>query len=203
MRRSTIVLLVLFVALGLLYWYTQQSGNVVTHALATSTSTEQALSDLIRPDQGPVSQITVQSADGKTVTLKRSGENWLVVTDHETPANPETAETVAQSMLYLRPVAKLDKALDPATIGLSKPAYTVSLVLLDGSPFTFKVGIATVTGSGYYAQTNDGNVVVLDKNTIDGLIKLVAEPPFLQTDTPEPASVSETPAPNVTPTKTP
>lgn len=203
MRRSTIILVVLFAVLALLYWYVQQPGNAVKQALATSTSTAQALPDLLRPDQGPVNQITVQSADGKTVSLRKSGGIWLVATDHEAPANQETAETTAQGMLYLRAVAKLDKAPDLATIGLSKPAYTVSLVLLDGSPYTFKVGNVTVTQSGYYTQTSDGSVVVVDKSAIDSLINLVIEPPFLQTATPEPAPVSETPAPDGTPTKAP
>jgi hypothetical protein len=203
MRRSTILLIVLFAALALVYWYAQQPDNAVKKALATSTSTEQALPDLLRPDQGPVSQVTVQSADGKTVTLKKSSDQWMVVTDHEAQANQETAEMTAQGMLYLRMVARLDKAPELAAIGLDKPAYTVSLVLLDGSPYTFKVGKPTVTQSGYYTQTSDGKVVVVDKSAIDSLINLVNEPPFLQTATPEPAPVSETPATNSTPTKAP
>lgn len=203
MRRSTIVLVVLFAVLALVYWYTQQPDNAVNKALATSTSTQQALPDLIRPDQGPVSQIKVQNADGKTVTLRKSGGIWLIATDHEAPANQETAETTAQGMMYLRSVAKLDKAPDLETIGLKKPAYTVSLVLLDGSPYTFKVGNPTVTQSGYYTQTSDGSIVVVDKSAIDSLINLITEPPFLQTSTPEPAPVSETPATDATPTKAP
>jgi hypothetical protein len=203
MRRSTVILVVLFAALGLLYWYVQQPGNVVKQSLATSTTTAQPLSDLLRPDQGPVSQIVVQSADGKTVTLKKSGGIWLVATDHEAPANQESAEMIAQGVLSLKTVAKLEKAPDLATIGLSKPAYTISMVLLDGSPYTFKVGNATVTGSGYYTQMSDGSIVVVDKHAIDSLINIIAEPPFLQTATPEPAPVSETPIPDVTPTKTP
>lgn len=194
MRRSTIVLLVLFVALGLLYWYTQQPGNAVKKALATSTSTAQPLSDLIRPDQVPVNQISIQDASGKIVSLKKSGGIWLLTTDHEAPANQDTSETIAQSVLSLRMVAKLDKAPDLATIGLSKPVYTVSLVLFDGSPYTFKIGNATVTDSGYYVQANDGSIVVIDKNTIDTLTNLIVDPPVLQTATPPaPSTPAETP----------
>lgn len=214
MRRSTIVLVVLFAAFGLLYWYMQKPGNVIKQALTTSTPTApQPLSDLIKPEQGQVSQISVQSADGKTVTLKKSGGIWLIATDHEAPANQDSAEMIAQSISSLRMVATLEKAPDLAAIGLSSPVYTVSLVLSDGSPYIFKIGAATVTGSGYYVQANDGSLVVIDKNAIDTLTSLIVDPPFLQTATPSPAPATETPAsttlpettstPDVTPTTKP
>ena len=203
MRRSTIVLVILFAALGLLYWYMQKPGNVIKQALATSTTTApQSLPDLIRPDQGPVSQISIQRADGKTVALKKAGGIWLVTTDHEAPANQDQAGSIAQSVMSLRRVANLEKTPDLASIGLNNPAYTVSLTLNDGSLYTFKVGNATVTGSGYYVRTNDGSVAVVDKNAIDTLINLIVEPPFLQTATPSPAPATETPAPTVMPETT-
>jgi hypothetical protein len=202
MRRSTIVLVVLFAALGLLYWYMQKPGNVIKQALATSTTTAQPPSDLIKPEQGPVSQISVQRADGKTVTLKKAGGIWLVSADYEAPANQETSEMIAQSVLSLRTVTKLEKAPDLASIGLNNPAYTVSLILGDGSPYTFKIGAATVTGSGYYVEAMDGSVVVIDKYAIEQLTALAAEPPFLQTATPSPAPAIETPAPTALPETT-
>ena len=203
MRRSTVVLVFLFAALGLLYWYMQKPGNVIKQALATSTTTApQSFPDLIRPDQGPVSQISVQRADGKIVTLKKAGGIWLVATDHEAPANQDTSETIAQGVLSLHTVARLEKVPDLTNIGLTSPAYTVSLVLLDGSPYTFKVGNATVTGSGYYVQANDGSFVVIDKNSIDALTNLIVEPPFLVTTTPLPNPATETPTPPATPETT-
>jgi hypothetical protein len=214
MRRSTIVLVILFAAVGLLYWYMQKPGNVIKQALATSTATASpSLPDLISPDKGPVSQISVQSANGKTITLKKAGGVWLVTTDREATANQDSSEMIAQGVLSLHTIAKLEKAPDLTSIGLRNPAYTVSLVLLDGSPYTFKVGNPTVTGSGYYVQANDGSLVVVDKNSIDTLTNLIVQPPFLETSTPSPAPATETPAstaipettsaPDVTPTTKP
>ena len=203
MRRATIVLLALFVALGLFYWYMQKPGNAIKQALATSTATTStSLPNLIRTDQGPVSSISIQQANGKTTTLKHTGGIWLVTTDHEAPANQDTAASIAQDVLSLQTVAKLKKAPDLTSIGLNNPAYIVSLILLDGSPYTFKIGAATVTSSGYYVQANDGSVVVIDKNAIDTLTALVVEPPFLQTVTPSPAPATNTPTPTVMPETT-
>ncbi len=189
MRRSTLVLVVLFAALGALYWYMQKPGNLIRQALATSTPTVQPQSDLLGPEQGPVSQISVQRTDGKAVTLKKAGGIWLVTTDDEVPANQETSAMVAQSVLALRVIAKLENAPDLAAIGLDNPAYTVTLTLVDGSPYAFKIGNVAATGSGYYIQANDGSIAVVDKYTLDTLTNLVVEPPFLQTPTPPPVSV--------------
>ena len=203
MRRSTIVLVVLFAALGLLYWYMQKPGNVIKQALATSTPTPSELpSTLISPDQGPVSQIAIQRADGKTVSLKQAGGIWLVTADNEAPANQEFAEAISREILSLSMVTKLEKAPDLASIGLKDPAYSVSLVLQDGSPYIFKIGAATVTGSGYYVQANDGSLGVIDTYAIDMLISLIAEPPFLQTATPSPAPAIDTPSSTLTPETT-
>jgi hypothetical protein len=203
MRRSTVVLLALFAVIGLLYWYMQRPGNAIKQALATSTTTApEVLSNLIRPDQGSVNSISIQQADGKKVTLKHAGGIWLIATDHEAPANQDSSETIAQDVISLRMVTKLEKAPDLASIGLNNPAYTVSLILQDGSPYTFKIGAATVTNSGYYVQANDGSIVVIDKNAIETLTALITEPPLLQTATPSPAPATDTPIPTFTPETT-
>jgi hypothetical protein len=215
MRRSTIVLVVLFAALGLLYWYMQRPGNAIKQALATSTVTAPALqSNLLSPAQGPVNRITIQSADGKTVTLNKAGGIWLVTADYEAPANQNFADAIADNLMSLQMVTNLEKSPDLVeSIGLNNPTYTISLILQDGSPYTLKIGTATVTDSGYYALANDGSIGVIDKYKIEMLTALISEPPFLQTATPLPAPATETPTsafvpettstPEVTPTTKP
>jgi hypothetical protein len=202
MRRSTIVLVVLLAALGLLYWYMQKPGNVIKQALATSTPTAPApLSNLISPNQGPVSKISIQDAAGKAVSLQKAGGIWLVTAGYEAPANQEFSEAIAQQILSLRLDVRLEKAPELASLGLDNPNYTVSLILQDGSLYTFKIGAATVTESGYYVQANDGSIGVIDKYTIDMLITLIVEPPLLQTATPAVPEITVTPV--VTPTTKP
>jgi len=182
MRRSTIILLILLTALGVLYWYMQKPGNAIQQAFATRTTTAPVmLTSLIGPDQGPVSRISIQSAAGQPVILENNNGLWQVTADRQGPANPDLAAEAAKTVMSLRLVTKLEKAPDPAGTGLDHPAYTVSLILLDGSPYTFKVGKLTVTESGYYILANDGSVVVVDKGKIDALTSLASKPPFLGT----------------------
>lgn len=196
MRRSTIVLLILFVAMGLLVWYTQQPENIVKQALATNTTTaSQATSYLIKPDQVPASLISVQNTHGKTVTLKQTGGIWLVTADHEAPANQDSAATTAMAVTSLRVITTLEKTANLEGMGLDNPAYTVALTLRDGSMYTFKVGATTITDSGYYVQANDGSIVVIDKDAIETLISLNVKPPFMETATPAPGPTDVTPTP--------
>lgn len=194
MRRSTAVLLILFAAFGALYWYMQKPDNAVVKALATSTSSAPLVTDnLVSPEQGPVSKIAVQSADGKKVILENKNGSWLVTADKQGPANPDQADQAGAAAMALRVVTKLAQAPDPAGTGLDHPTFTVLLTLQDGSLNTFQVGKPTVTQSGYYVQTNDGSVVIIDKNQLETLTNLVAEPPFL----------ISTPTPGITPTAKP
>jgi hypothetical protein len=187
MRRSPIILLILLVALGTLYWYLQQPGNTLQQALATSTPTAPApLPDLIGADQGPVSRISLQSAEGKRVVIEKANGFWQVTADRQGPADPNLAEDAARTVLSLRLVARLEQAPDPAGTGLAQPAYTVALSLKNGVTNTFQIGKPTVTGSGYYVQANDGSVVIVDKDSLDILLHYLNQPPFPETATPTP-----------------
>jgi hypothetical protein len=179
MRRSTLILIGCALALGLLTWYMQKPGNVIQQALATPTTKAPMPLNLLGPQQGPVSRIKVENAAGKQVTLENAGGSWLVTTDHQGPANPDLAENAARTVMSLRLVSQFETAPDPTGSGLDKPAYTISLTLLDGSPYTFQVGSQTVTGSGYYVQTNLGKVVIIEKDKIETLVQMVDAPPFL------------------------
>ena len=63
-----------------------------------------------------------------------------------------------------------------------------------------QVGVITPTDSGYYVLNTAGEVVVVSKSSIDSLLELLKNPPYLETLTPSPTAVTETPLP---PTGTP
>jgi len=199
MRRSTIILLIVFVLLGTLVWYMQQPGNPVKLALATATATSSVSSGtLINPNQGPVALVSIQAAGGKTVSIDKTGGQWVVKVAQTEPADQSLAEAAGVQALNLQVVKQFETAPDPAGTGLDKPAYTISVKLADGSTFIFTLGKATVTDSGYYASNPNGVVYILSKNEVDTLIHNFAEPPLLKTASPSPAPETETPNPRAT-----
>ncbi len=82
-------------------------------------------------------------------------------------------------------MSKIEPAPPLESIGLGAPAYRVSVTMSNGSKVDFHIGAKTVTQSGYYLRTADGNLVVTAAYNIDSLIELTSQPPFLQTATPE------------------
>jgi len=205
MRRSTVILLIIFVLLGTLVWYMQRPGNQIEMALAPATATQSESSGtLINPNRGPIGLILIQAASGKTVSIDKGSGKWIVKIDQEDfPPDQNLAESVAGQALDLQVVKQFETAPDPAGTGLDKPVYNIALKLADGSLFKFNIGKATVTGSGYYANTDDGKVYILNKSKTDTLIFNFAQPPVLKTATPSPASETETPVPGATATGAP
>lgn len=201
MRRSTVVTLVLLAILAGLYWYMQQPENIIGRAIQpTPTATPINLGALIGPEKGQAARIAIAGSGGESVSLDRSLGIWMLVTAEDSvPADPNVVDFAASGLSDLRILNQLDSLPNPASILLDPPAYRVSISMSDGSRVNFNVGAKTVTQSGYYVQTADGNVYVVAAYGIDSLIRLVSTPPYLQTPTPSPFPATETPIPSATP----
>ena len=195
MRRSTVILLIICLLLGVLVWYMQQPGNPIKMALATGTATPSSSGILIDPNKGPIGLISIQDANGKTVKIDKTSGKWIVTTNRDELADQDLAESAAGQALSLTIVKQFDTAPDPAGTGLDKPVYTITVKLADGSMFLFNLGKVTVTESGYYVSTQNGTVYILSKNDVDTFVHNFIEPPVLKTATPPPTPGTETPAP--------
>ncbi len=205
MRRSTVVTLVLLAILAGLYWYMQQPGNIIQRAIQpTPTATPINLGTLIGPEKGQAVRIAIAGSGGESVSIDRSLGIWMLATDKDSvPADPNMVDFAASGLFDLRILNQLDSLPNPASILLDPPAYRVSISMSDGSKVNFNVGAKTVTQSGYYVQTADGNVYVIAAHGIDSLVRLVSTPPYLQTPTPSPLPATETPVPSATPEASP
>jgi hypothetical protein len=77
-------------------------------------------------------------------------------------------------------------------IGLEEPEYTLTLTFKDGLERTAEIGVITPTESGYYVRNPAGDVVIISKFSLDTLLGLLSNPPYLETPTPSPVP-TETP----------
>jgi hypothetical protein len=69
-------------------------------------------------------------------------------------------------------------------VGLDKPSYIMSFKFTDGSSHTLNVGAVTPIQDGYYTSLDGGSVRIVDKQGLDALIQLLAEPPYVATPVP-------------------
>lgn len=187
MRRSTMVMLLLLGVIAGLYWYMQQPENLIQRAFQpTPTPTKADLGYVIPPEAGQPTRIVLEAASGNSLTLDKTSGIWLLsAAGVSGPADPNKTDLAVSGLTSLRILSKIEPAPPLDSIGLEPPAYRVSVTMSNGSKVDFHIGAKTVTQSGYYLRTADGNLVVTAAYNIEALIKLTDEPPFLQTATPE------------------
>ena len=152
--RSTLVLLVLFLAIGGYAWFVERERPPASEADAN----EQAFDVEARR----ITSLTVNAENGDVTELTRTeGEiDWIVTAPVETEADDNAATAIATTLaaLEIRRVVE-EEAADLALFGLAEPPVSVTFATPDGEPTTLSVGDETPTGGERYAAF--GNRVIL------------------------------------------
>ncbi len=210
-KRETWIMVIVMAALAALAYYMQAvPDNFIKKALDAGKTATPALSSssaLITPGEGLIGGIELSDTQGNSIVLKHEPTVWTLSVNGKDPIQADqTAVEQAASQAQGMPV--IDAAIKPATadlsgFGLDKPAYHYKVTMESGKIFTFKIGKPTIINDGYYLQKEDGTIAVVEKFTMDALLKLLQQPPFLTTATPSPAPVTETPTATITPPPAP
>ncbi len=193
-RRTTwIVLLAFVVVLAAFFWI--QRANQDQEPELTSTQATVKFLDL---QEQQITRITLQGSDGKTVELKRPAQgDWTLVLPE--PASADNAAVQAALSQFLNAQVVSSPASLPGLDALNLKDALVKILLVnqDGSQIIINVGKETPTGSGYYVLSNNqSQVVVINKFSVDALLKLLETPPFLPTPT---VAIEVTPESDQTP----
>ncbi|RPH58748.1 MAG: DUF4340 domain-containing protein [Chloroflexi bacterium] len=196
-KRPTWIMLILLAAAAGLYWYLQQPDNLASKAFNAGATPTLGMTGSVIPPEKIVDGFSLESAEGQVVSIVHENGTWMVVAGKKDVANQDEAASAINQIQALQSIVKIDQASDLATFGLDQPSYILKLVITDGTIITLKIGDATAIDNGYYAQKEDGTVIVISKYAIEFLTQVLAEPPFQATANPE-----ATPEPG-TPTLTP
>ena len=184
MKRSTWIVLVIFLALvGLLFYLKQNKPAASEEAEATPAP---PVEYLFNENDGLPTHIEIMSNIGDQVSIERNdaGE-WVLIQPIETEANQGSAEAAASQLTSLRIVSKPEVA--PVDAGLVQPSYTMKVELTGGTVKTVRIGDLTPTESGYYTSVDGSDsVLIVSKTGLDALLTMVTSPPYANTPTPEP-----------------
>lgn len=180
-RRSTWILLILFVVSlsGTILW---QRYRAKQEAETTPTPEASLFFDISSAD---VVQLEIIQPTGKAVVLRSDAPGvWVLegFTAEQTDAG--RVESILQQLSSLRVLSPLEQAPAAEIVGLSQPSYIIRVKLSNGGQKTAYIGDVTPTGSGYYARLEGGNVVIINKYSIDSVVELLANKPLLPTATP-------------------
>jgi hypothetical protein len=185
MRRSTWALLAILAVVAL-FWYLLKTDRVSLPGVLseTATPTVEASQFLFAEDQGNISGIKVEEAQGQSIEIRRGADgSWSLVEPEVAAADAALAESAATQAAALRIITEVGGDIDLPVVGLDAPVYTITLETASGD-HVFLVGKPTVTGSGYYVRAPDGRILVVVTFGIDALTGLLAAPPYAETPTP-------------------
>ena len=196
MRRSTIVYLVLLLVLAGVYYYLNNREQPAD--ITVTLEPESQVSYLFTAEDGLPTGIRIEAKDGETVEVARGAdEAWALILPVEAKADQAAAEAAASQVATLRILDTIPD-VDPEVVGLSSPEYTLVIHFTGDVERKADVGVITPTESGYYVRDSAGEIVIVSKSSLDALLGLLANPPYMETplpSTPEPGAETATPTP--------
>lgn len=201
-RRSTVVYIVLLLALAGTYYYLNNRNKTADIEVTAEPSSEVTQAYLFTAEEGTPTSIRIESKTGDTVEVTRGSDNaWAVIQPREAKADQAAVEAAATQITTIRILDNVPD-LDPKIVGLEPPEGVLTVNFTKGGKRTVDIGVITPTESGYYVRNIDGKVVVVSKSAIDSLLGMLIAPPYLETLTPSPVPPTETltpPPPSQTP----
>jgi hypothetical protein len=184
-RPSTVVYVVLLLALVAAYFYLRNRGQAADIEVTVEPSAEVTQAYLFPAEEGTLTSIRIESKAGQSVEVMRDADNvWMLIQPVEAKADPAAAEAAASQVTSMR-VLDTVPDVDLKIVGLEEPEYVLTVKFTSGGERTATVGVITPTESGYYARNTAGEVVIVSRDAIDPLIGLLDNPPYLETPTPD------------------
>src|SRR5262245_10127872 len=122
--RTTILLLVVLIAAGVLYFITTR--NEPTEEQAKTHRTEEAVKKLLDiPNPGAVNKIVVTHAGGERVAFERGAgaSEWKIVEPVTGPAEAFQVDNLVREVIDLRTTG----STDAAGKGLDQPRYVIEV----------------------------------------------------------------------------
>jgi hypothetical protein len=133
--RGTLILLLLFVALGAYVYFAEYRGQ---EARATTGNFRKKV---VHFEVKDVNELTLKHDDVTITGIRKGDKAWEITNPAGYEADPDEWERLAQSILDIqREDSAQVNATDLASFGLDKPAVEVTVKLNDGASTTLQFG---------------------------------------------------------------
>jgi len=184
MKRSTVIALIIFMALAGLLIYLKQREPA---AEETDVPTSEPARFLFSDSDGVPTSIDIQDKQGKQVVIARNETGaWVLEKPIEAEADQASAQAAASQVTALRILSTVEVA--PADVGLVQPSHVLTVISSANTQKAVRIGDLTPTESGYYAQSDESEeILILSKSGVDALFTLLDSPPYaIETETATP-----------------
>lgn len=167
MHRTTIISLALFGLILALFFGLKYSDKLES---AKGTPAPD-LSRVFPLDLTTLRNIEIQTPGG-SIKATGSGNSWILLEPSEN--HSDIAPELINEILDLAILRKLD--ISDNEIGLTiPPRLEITLTGLDDQIFSISIGIDTPTGTGTYARSSDGGVVMLRTAAVQAIEALILQ----------------------------
>ena len=174
-RRPTLILLITFAVLIGLVFYLQKN-PLPSQASQTPSPTPRAkvISDLEATD---ITAIELkEKGSSQVIQVRRSGQNeWSLGADGKEKADIGKVEQLRAEIASLRVITEMPEDMIDSALGLSEPAYTLTIQTSQNQRHEVQVGDKTPIENGYYTQVDDGFALVVSNAAIDTIVGLMQE----------------------------
>jgi hypothetical protein len=194
-RRSTLVLVVIFAALvaGALFWQRSQDKKGPAEATATPGS------QLLFHFNGNITGLRLERTSGGLLELGRDEQGaWKLIYPKADETDITAVESAVSQLISVPVISTLEEGPSMEDAGLATPAYRLLINLDDGSQVVMNVGNVTPTGAGYYVLVSQQGMSIVSKFSLDPFLKLLDNLPIKLPATPE-AGTQNTPGVSLTP----
>lgn len=198
-RRSTWILLGVFVLLlGLLY-FLQQDGAGAPDEAALPTSA--VMPNLFAFSMDEITGFRIANLDGLAVEAEKAGDVWQLVQPQAAAelVDQSRIEGLLAQLTGVRLLTDADINASLSALKLQYPPHRLTITLAGGGTVVVAIGDTSVTNTGYYVSVDGGEPRLVSKMALDSFLGLLEAPPLL----PTPVPTVETPLDEGAPTATP
>lgn len=182
MRRSAGMYILLLAVLTGLYYYLNHRPQKIDDETPMSTSVP--VEYLFNFEDGLPTRIHIESKAGEVVELARDADNaWVLTLPAEASADQGSVEAATSQITTIRVLDRIPD-LSKDVVGLGDPEFTFTIQFTNNVERIIEIGVLTPTGNGYYANRDDGEILIVSNIALDSLIGFISDPPYLATDTP-------------------
>lgn len=189
MRRSTLVILLLFLGMAGAYYYLNNRTPEVADIAVTLEPTT-AVTYLFKAEDGVINAIRMEAKAGAVVALERNAEKlWALKLPSEASADQGSVEAAATQLAAIRVNETLSSNITIQDVGLDAPEYRITLKFASGVERKALIGVLTPSEAGYYvALEGDARIFIINRDAVDVLSALLSNPPYAETPTPPPST---------------
>ncbi|HEX4795363.1 MAG TPA: DUF4340 domain-containing protein [Humisphaera sp.] len=147
--RTTLILLVLVVAAGVAFFFTNRKASEDQTAQATGNEQK-----LLNVDSKDVSRLVITNADGKRTVLEKTGTNWSLLEPVKAPAKDFEVDALVNDLTGLQSRGQIDPSKKSAS-GLDHPSFTIELTGKNAAVTRLLIGDKPTLGDTLVVQLNN------------------------------------------------